>query len=730
MFETIDLAETFLRAGGPAARQKKKITARIAAALNAYPYFAKVKGFHPGGDKTEIISLTEWMAEGQSKQALGKVSFTTVSIRPDALERAQGVTAYSRTHLPLSPHTDSTYLPRPHELVGFQCVIAAREGGENTMVPVDDILLHLSDEDRTRLSEPAFPFGRFTGAILRETGRGMLVRYYRAQIDRAAADDKPLSAADIELLDRFDKLLDRLAHDIRFALVPGEAVVMNNAKVLHGRTGFASDSRRTLFRVRHHADFDAHTPKTGFWARLLSPSSEAVAAEWDGDDAIGAEEEIASVAAPGATVDPAEVLAGKLKASPDDVDLMHTASDIFLSTGRFRDALAVNARLLRQQPDDYKTHVAQAGLYEQAGDAARAQDHQRLAAQTLPFVVKDNHDPLKPTILRSRGLQGPAYTLNLKSGFYKPVLEGGHFSLRHLMLRKRYNFIVQNVFDEARPLADDVPKVDLVLNTMACADRLKGSLEALEKFVAVHDDLPLINHPTQVLATTRDENARRLGVLEGVVFPTTLRLAWPGGEATAVLAQMEAAKLKPRVIARPTGTHTGVGVVMLHSEDEIRRYFAGAQPGREYHLIEYHDIADEHGLYRKSRTFCIDGRYFPVASLTHNSWNVHSGDRYTVMDKSPAMQAREQDYLRDMPGTLGAANMARLEKVRDLVELDFFGVDFTVLPDGKLFIFECNAAMRHNYDHAGNFPYTRVHLDAVSNAFEAMVNDRIEKGRA
>ncbi len=726
MFETIDLDTLFLGSGRASTRLKKKLLSRIAAALNAYPYFARVKGFHPSGEKSEIVSLAEWLAESDSSAPSRKVSFTTVSIRPDALERAQGVTAYSRTHLPLAPHTDSTYLPRPHELVAFQCVIAARDGGANTMVPVDDIVKALSEGDRARLMEPVFPFGRVDDAVLKEGPKGVSVRYYRAQIDRAAADGKPLADGDIALLDRFDALLDRLAGRFEFTLEPGEAVFMNNRKVLHGRTGFAPDSRRTLFRVRHHADFEAATPRVGFWARLVSPSHEEAGGEWDSDDALDGEEQIAVEKRP--TGDPATEMAEKLLTRPDDVELMKAASELYLSLGRFRQAREVNERLMKADAADYQTHIGQAGIHEWLGEGFAAQEQQRLAARARPFSVKESHDPLKPTILRSRGLAGPSYTLNLRDGFYKPVLEGGHFSTRHLLLKKRYNTILQNVFDEAPALPDDLPKVDMMLNTMACADRLRPSLEALARFVEQHPALPLVNHPAKVLRTTRDENFRRLGGIEGVVFPVTLRLVWQGGDVAAVWAAMEEAGLGLPAIVRPTGTHTGVGVAMLRSDDDLTRYFAGTAPGGEYYLIEYRDIADDEGLYRKSRTFCIDGRYFPVASLTHNSWNVHSGDRYTVMDKSPAMQEREQDYLRDFTGTLGDANMKRLDAIRDMIGLDFFGVDFTILPDGRLFIFECNAAMRHNYDHAHNFPYTRAHLDAVSNAFEAMVTSRVEKG--
>ena len=68
--------------------------------------------------------------------------------------------------------------------------------------------------------------------------------------------------------------------------------------------------------------------------------------------------------------------------------------------------------------------------------------------------------------------------------------------------------------------------------------------------------------------------------------------------------------------------------------------------------------------------------------------------------------------MRGLPG-----NLPRLR-------LDFFGIDFTVLEDGRLFIFELNAAMRHNFDHAPAFPYTWPHLRAISQAFHAMAESR------
>ena len=108
--------------------------------------------------------------------------------------------------------------------------------------------------------------------------------------------------------------------------------------------------------------------------------------------------------------------------------------------------------------------------------------------------------------------------------------------------------------------------------------------------------------------------------------------------------------------------------------------------------------------------FFIDGNFYPVANLFNDSWNVHSGDHYSVMDKTQWMQDEERSFLNDPVSYLGTENFDKLYKIRDLVGLDFFGIDLTMLPDGTLFIFELNAAMRHDFDHAKNFPYTETPL--------------------
>jgi hypothetical protein len=62
--------------------------------------------------------------------------------------------------------------------------------------------------------------------------------------------------------------------------------------------------------------------------------------------------------------------------------------------------------------------------------------------------------------------------------------------------------------------------------------------------------------------------------------------------------------------------------------------------------------------------------------------------------------------------------------VHGVAKLDFFGVDFNVLDDGRILIFEMNPAMRHSFEHAQNFPYLIPHAQRITDAFQAMITSR------
>ena len=131
-------------------------------------------------------------------------------------------------------------------------------------------------------------------------------------------------------------------------------------------------------------------------------------------------------------------------------------------------------------------------------------------------------------------------------------------------------------------------------------------------------------------------------------------------------------------------------------------------------------------LFRKLRLFHIDGEFFPVVCHLDKVWNVHGGNRKTIMRGDETLMAEEKSFLNDWKSYVGAANVDRIETVAERTGLEFFGMDFTIDADGSLFIYELNPAMRHSFDHARNFPYKLPYDQAIAEAFTRMVSQRMK----
>ena len=284
--------------------------------------------------------------------------------------------------------------------------------------------------------------------------------------------------------------------------------------------------------------------------------------------------------------------------------------------------------------------------------------------------------------------------------------------------------MIMNLYDSSLDLAFPAPPFHLLLNTIAAAEWMEDALNVLIEFLEKYPDVPVINHPAQIMMTTREINYRRLSALDGVLFPDTVGFSFDGYAMEKQFDRMKEVSSNFPIMLRPTNTHTGIGVALVRDEAEFRGYLAAQGPGR-YYAIAYHDLKDDRGLFNKMRTFCIDGNYYPVANLHHNDWHVHGDDRYSVMDQEAGLQDQEKAFLGDMGSYIGSENIKRLDSIREVIGLDFFGIDFTILPDGHLFLFECNAAMRHTFRHVESFPYTSSALHKITDAFGEMVKQRL-----
>jgi len=162
-------------------------------------------------------------------------------------------TAY--TNLELRPHTDGTY---SHDAPGAQllhCLHFEGSGGESTMVDAFAVAQRLRQESPAHadtLSAVAVP-GQYIGdgahlmaarPVLRHDHTGQLVQVSFNNYDRA-----PFLLPEGEMIAFYDALraFDLIANDPamqwRHVLAPGEALLFDNWRVLHGRFAYTGERR-------------------------------------------------------------------------------------------------------------------------------------------------------------------------------------------------------------------------------------------------------------------------------------------------------------------------------------------------------------------------------------------------------------------------------------------------------------------------------------------------------
>jgi alpha-ketoglutarate-dependent taurine dioxygenase len=702
----------------------KELAIAIREVINCYPYYVIVSGFPPHKQPEYLITLARGIGAAMDLNPTTTllsedlVSFTEVSIKPEKAEPGGDATRYSRTHLPLNPHTDSSYQPFPHELVAFQCIAADEQGGETVMVPIDDILQHLDCSVAALLREPVYPFGRGRYAILSGHEKNIQIRYYRTQIEHSLAlESKTLSEPHQSALVTLDTLLEQLAPSHQFHVKSGQILFMHNHKVLHGRTGLSTESDRLLYRIR-------------FYTSSLQTVEPTIADDVNNHVALARQLEHLE------RIDDANQHYRRASELTDSVEGLNAYGDFLLRRGQFTEAIALFRQSVALEPTGYDSGLALSSLANSLGYEQEAQETLKQVLRYHPHRMEGDINPQRPTILRLRGFEGATYSIlpresglhrKLKTdGTFKTLLRGGHFSIDHLLDGKSYNFQLLNIFEDNVDELEAIPAFDLILNTIACPDSKRASLLAAARFVDRYPNIPLINHPRLVLETTRERNSIRLNMLPGVTFPKTEILWWDGISVEQMQKNVFGLGFIFPMIVREVGTQTGKSVVLIQNPSSLRDHFRESPANKAYYVIQYSDCSIQPSLFHKMRLFFIEGKLYPIANVYHDNWNIHSGDRYSVMIHQEWMQNEEKAFLSDPYRYLGRNNIDKLYAIRDLIQLDFFGIDFSILEDGTLFVFELNAAMRHNFDHAGNFPYTKPYLEIASSAFNQMVRDRLQ----
>lgn len=245
--------------------------------------------------------------------------------------------------------------------------------------------------------------------------------------------------------------------------------------------------------------------------------------------------------------------------------------------------------------------------------------------------------------------------------------------------------ITKGYFRQNRRHAFD--NYDLLVNLITDADKNGAVLQVLEKALA-GTRTPVVNPPAKVRATTRDGVARLLAGIENLHVPRVRKLRRPSAAVLRGLEQSGAMTFP--AILRPAGTHSGRITSLVANPDQP---VEAPRNAGDFYLTEFIDFRSSDGLYRKYRVFVFGGTPVFRHMIISDSWNVHMADRERFMMARPGLLAESQ-ALYDR----GVENFPRsvrtiFDRIADRLGLDFFGIDFAILPDGRAVLFEANATM-------------------------------------
>jgi len=228
-----------------------------------------------------------------------------------------------------------------------------------------------------------------------------------------------------------------------------------------------------------------------------------------------------------------------------------------------------------------------------------------------------------------------------------------------------------------------------LVNAVADADLAPRALDVVERIEALTGRVAL-NRPARVRATARSANAARLRTLENVVAPRVA--AFPRG----VLAgrngtrELRAAGFAWPVLVRSAGFHNGKHFARVADAAGLASAAADL-PGATLLAIEFVDVRNADGMVRKYRALAIGGALYPLHLALSHEWKVHYFS--AAMEERQTFRDEERAFLDDMKRALGADAVATLQRIADLLGLDYAGIDFALDADGRIVVFEANAAM-------------------------------------
>ena len=246
-----------------------------------------------------------------------------------------------------------------------------------------------------------------------------------------------------------------------------------------------------------------------------------------------------------------------------------------------------------------------------------------------------------------------------------------------------------------------LPPYDVLFNSIAESDDAANALRLAHVFAEREQRKPL-NVPEAVAAIGRTGVAAMFAHSQNIVAPPIER---------ASAAALASRNVTSSLIVRPVGSQAGIGLARVDDTAALRAYLAErADPA--YFVMPFVDYSDADGFFRKYRIMFVAGKAYPCHLAISPRWMIHYYN--AAMADNQWMRDEEARFIADMDSIFTGRLAEALQELAAAIPLDYFGIDCAILSDGRLLLFEADAAMLvHGTDPQELYPYKRAGFESA-----------------
>jgi hypothetical protein len=223
--------------------------------------------------------------------------------------------------------------------------------------------------------------------------------------------------------------------------------------------------------------------------------------------------------------------------------------------------------------------------------------------------------------------------------------------------------------------------INSMINAISDPDTHIKALTKMDNITNRLPNLKCFNHPKNILKTSRDNIYNLLKGIPKLIVPKTIKIQ--AKSADDIYNAIKLNNMKIPVIFRQAGDHGGISTTLIKDRNEL--FFNYILDGRDFYITQYIDCK-KNNFYRKFRLIIIDGEVFLRHVIKAENWMVHAPIQIDDLKFKKVLSAR---FNEDIKPKINST----INRIYQILKLDYFGLDCDINEDGTIILFECNANM-------------------------------------